>query len=139
MLVSALRFVATFIAAGTGAINVTGTAGNSTGAFPTHGVNVRGNSVSTGGVISVKDGNLTINGTGGNTTDNAGFSMASVGLGTLQSTGTGNIIINADRIRIAPSVSATINAATNAVTFLQKNQWSRHQPWRPNKRYHGRG
>jgi hypothetical protein len=55
-------------ASGAGAISITGTGADSTGAFPTHGVNVR-----SGAVVSAKDGNITVTGTGGNGANNAGF------------------------------------------------------------------
>jgi CSLREA domain-containing protein len=102
-------------ASGTGAIGITGTGANSTAGAPTHGVNVRG-----GGVVSAFNGNITITGTGGNGTDNAGFDLAPAGNGTLQTTGTGNIIINADRIRITTTAAATIDAGPNAVSIRPK-------------------
>jgi uncharacterized repeat protein (TIGR01451 family)/CSLREA domain-containing protein len=103
-------------ATGSGAIDIIGTGATGTGA--THGVNVRANPMAPGGVVSVKDGNLTITGTGGSGSDNAGFNMASVGTGTLQTTGTGTITVNADTIKLNPN--ASINAGANAVTLRQK-------------------
>jgi CSLREA domain-containing protein len=105
-------------ATGIGAINLTGTGANASGGAPTHGVNVRG-----GGAIKAKDGNITITGTGGNGTDNAGFNLAPVGTpgtGTIQTTGAGNIFINADIITIQTTALATIDAGVHAVSFRQK-------------------
>ena len=105
-------------ATGTGAINITGTGGVTNGAFPVHGANVR-----TGGVVSATNGNITITGTGGSgstTGDNAGFNLASSGTGTVQTTGSGTITVNADTIKIATNPNATINAAANAVSLRQK-------------------
>jgi hypothetical protein len=102
-------------ATGAGSINLTGTGANSTGAFPTHGVNVR-----TGGNVSTKDGDINVTGTGGNGTDNAGFNLAPTGTGTLQTTGNGNVLVNADTINIRPTAAANINAGTHAVTLRQK-------------------
>jgi hypothetical protein len=102
-------------AGGTGSINLTGTGADSTGAFPTHGVNVR-----SGGNVSTKDGDINVNGTGGNGTDTAGFNLAPTGAGTLQTTGNGNVLVNADAIVIRPTAAANINAGTHAVTLRQK-------------------
>jgi hypothetical protein len=106
-------------ATGTGAINLTGTGANITGAGSTHGVNVR-----SGGNVVATNGDITVTGTGGNGTDNAGFNLAPSGGGILQIavTGTGDITVNADTIRINPVAgSATITAgASNAVTLRQK-------------------
>jgi hypothetical protein len=101
-------------ATGSGSINLTGTGAASTGAFATHGVNVRG-----GGNVATKDGDINVTGTGGNGTDNAGFNLAPNGGGILQTTGTGNVSVNANTIRIHPT-NATINAGTHAVTLRQK-------------------
>ncbi len=100
-------------ASGLGAINLTGTAGNSTGTFSTHGINVH-----SGGAVTVKDGNLTITGTGGNTTENAGFNMASAGTGTVKTTGAGTITVNADTIKL--NSNASIDGGTSTVTLRQK-------------------
>jgi hypothetical protein len=103
-------------ATGTGAINITGTGAASTGAFSTHGVNVR-----SGGNVAANNGDITVNGTGGNGTDNAGFNLAPLGGGILQTIGTGNITVNADTIRINPVAgNATVSAGANAVTLRQK-------------------
>ncbi|HEV7893656.1 MAG TPA: Calx-beta domain-containing protein [Pyrinomonadaceae bacterium] len=101
-------------ATGSGAINVTGTGAASTGAFPTHGVNVRG-----GGNVASNDGDISITGTGGNGTDNAGFNLAPAGTGTIQTTGTGNVFVNANTMRIHP-VNATVNVGAHAVSLHQK-------------------
>ncbi|HSS20326.1 MAG TPA: Calx-beta domain-containing protein [Pyrinomonadaceae bacterium] len=98
-------------ASGTGAINITGTGAASTGAFPTHGVNVR-----SGGNVATASGNITITGTGGNGADNAGFNLASAGAGIVQSSA-GNITATADIMKIGPGAGATISAATSAVTL----------------------
>jgi hypothetical protein len=102
-------------ATGTGAISLTGTGAASTGAFPTHGVNVR-----SGGNVTTVNGNITIDGTGGNGADNAGFNLASAGSGILQTTGTGNITAIADIMKIGPGAGATINAGTRTVTLRDK-------------------
>ena len=83
--------------------------------FPTHGVNVR-----TGGTVTTKDGDINVTGTGGNGTDNAGFNLAPTGTGTLQTTGNGNVFVNADTINIRPTAAAAINVGTHAVTLRQK-------------------
>ena len=101
-------------ATGAGAISITGTGAASTGAFATHGVNVR-----SGGNVTSEDGDISITGTGGNGADNAGFNLAPTGTGALQTTGTGNVSVSANTIRIHP-VNATIDAGTNAVTLRQK-------------------
>jgi hypothetical protein len=101
-------------ATGAGSINLTGTGAASTGAFATHGVNVR-----SGGNVATKDGDINVTGTGGNGTDNAGFNLAPTGGGILQTTGTGNVNVNANTIRIHPT-NATINAGTHAVSLRQK-------------------
>jgi CSLREA domain-containing protein len=100
-------------ATGAGAINLTGTGAATTGVFPTHGTNIR-----TGGIVSVNNGNITITGTGGNGADNAGFNMASSGAGTLLTTGSGSVTVNADTVRLNPT--AAINAGANAVSLRQK-------------------
>jgi hypothetical protein len=102
-------------ATGSGSINLTGTGADTTGVFPTHGVNVRG-----GGAVTTKDGDINVTGTGGNGTDNAGFNLAPTGTGILQTTGNGNVLVNADTINIRPTAAANINAGTHAVTLRQK-------------------
>jgi hypothetical protein len=105
-------------ATGAGAISMTGTGADSTGAGPTHGVNVQ-----SGGGVTAFNGNITITGTGGNGADNAGFDLAPVGTpgtGFLRTTGAGNITINADRIHIRPTNEARINAGANAVSISPK-------------------
>jgi Calx-beta domain len=103
-------------ATGAGSINITGTGAASTGAFPTHGVNVRD-----GGLVQTKDGDITITGTGGNGGNNAGFNLAPNNAGTLRTTGLGNVTVNADRIVIRPTGAfATIDAGAHAVTLRQK-------------------
>src|SRR5204863_3905131 len=98
-----------------GNISVSGTGG--TDGAVTHGVNV-----GSGGVVTSKDGHLTITGTGGSGAGSAGFNLAPSGTGTLQTTGTGSIIINADRIIINPTANATVDAAANAVTLRQETE-----------------
>jgi autotransporter-associated beta strand protein len=102
-------------ATGTGAINITGTGAASTGAFPTHGVNVR-----SGGAVTTTSGNITITGTGGNGTDNAGFNVGSSGPGVVQTTDGGTITVNADAIRLATNANATIDAGAADVSLRQK-------------------
>lgn len=101
-------------AAGAGAISITGAGAASTGAFPTHGVNVRG-----GGAVTTEDGDISVTGAGGNGTDNAGFNLAPNGTGALQTTGAGNAFVNANTIRIHP-VNATVNVGTHAATLRQR-------------------
>jgi CSLREA domain-containing protein len=105
-------------ATGAGAINLTGTGAATNGAFPVHGVNVR-----SGGAVTTKDGDITITGTGGSgstTNDDAGFNLASSGTGKLQTTGSGNIVVNADIITVRTTTAATVDAGTHAVTLKQK-------------------
>ena len=102
-------------ATGAGAISMTGTGASAPGSTPAHGVNVRN-----GGGVTTFDGNITITGTGGTSTNNAGFDLAPGSPGTLQTTGAGNIIINADRIRITPDASAAIDVSRNAVSIRPK-------------------
>jgi CSLREA domain-containing protein len=105
----------TIQSAGSGGVSVSGTGG--TDGAVTHGVNV-----GSGGVVTSKDGNVTITGTGGSGAGSAGFNLASSGTGTIQTTGTGSIFVNADRIIINPTANATIDAAANAVTLRQETE-----------------
>jgi CSLREA domain-containing protein len=104
----------TIQATGSGSVGVSGTGG--TGGTLTHGVNV-----GSGGAVNSKDGQITVNGTGGSGAGSAGFNLAGTGTGKLQTTGTGSITVNADRVIINTTASnATIDAGGNGVTLRQK-------------------
>jgi CSLREA domain-containing protein len=111
-------------ATGNANITIDGAGGASTGAFPTHGVNVRQNTQTLlNGKVATVNGDIAILATGGSSTgtDNAGFDIGTPAQGTLQTTGTGRIIVNADNIRINPAGSnATINAGANIVSLRQR-------------------
>jgi CSLREA domain-containing protein len=105
-------------ATGNANITIDGTGSASSGVFPVHGVNVR----STGNVAAV-NGDIAILATGGSSTgtDNAGFDIGTPATGTLQTTGTGRIIVSSDNIRINPAgTNATINAGANIVSLRQR-------------------
>lgn len=76
-------------------------------------------SVIVGGLMQTQNGDLTIEANRQTTATSGLFVGVGVGGGTIQTTGTGNVFVNANTIRIHP-VNATVNAGTRAVTLRQK-------------------
>ncbi|MBK6589387.1 MAG: Ig-like domain repeat protein [Acidobacteria bacterium] len=105
-------------ATGDGNVTITGTGGTATAAvpaFPTSGVIVRN-----GATVSTATGSIEVIGTGGNTTNNAGFQLGGLlgTAGTLATTG-GSVTVNADTIFIDTALG-TITAPGRPVSLRQK-------------------
>lgn len=96
-------------AAGIGNVTVQGTGGNNSGSN-NHGVRVTG----PGSQINAESGDVSIIGTGGGGTGAFGFNLTSSG--ALNTTGTGDMSITADRIHIESDTS--INASVNTITLV---------------------